>query len=239
MPSLRWKDLFRALFLAGFLGYLSVAVSGIIWVGIPVLILAVWLLYDFRKKTVVLKETFLEQTPKAVKVFFTVIKDSLWREQLAKVYSYIALPFILLLWMLIATLIGKKEPIIALVMIQSLVCWLALVLTVSRYEVTDEQIGKVIIKLPKIFFWQIPKFLLKVTIVTIYRVHSRELVAVSMYSLSGMLYIIVFPPFQLAPAMIFLLAAGCGIFTGLCGLAMHWILSTALAQSLFVLAETW
>ena len=79
-------------------------------------------------------------------------------------------------------------------------------------------------RLPIFFVWQLPKFLIKTIILTVRAVHSHELVAVSLYACIGMIYATLFPPFAFSPAKVFLMALGCGIFTGAAGLGAHKIL---------------
>jgi len=245
MPSLRWKNLFNALFLAGVMAYLLVAISGNQWIGVPVLMLTGWLFYEFRKKIIILKQVFTEELPRGAKRVLGVAKK-IYDGNSAKIYSFAIVPIVLLLgWMnffFFLEILEDKPVAISVIMITICItalafwiCWLV----VLRDGKTDEEIGKFVLKLPKFLIWQIPKFLLKVIILTIQKVHSQELAAVSLYSLSGMMYIFVFPPFQLAPTAIFLMAIGCGTFTGLCGIGMHKVFLMTFAQKVFVKARTW
>lgn len=253
MESLKWKELFKALFLAGVIGYLSVAVSGSYWVGIPVLVLSGWLFCDFREKVIILKRVFMKELPQEINTFCVSFKRICWDNNNAKIYSFIIVPIFLFFgWTLLCLLVFPPTPskeILAKIIICSYTVLSSFIgiCVMNGYGTTDKKIGKFVVQLPKFLawivpkfiFWQVPKFLLKVIILTIYRVHSTELVAVSLYSLSGMLYILIFPPFQLAPTVIFLMAGGCGMFTGLCGLGMNKVLSLVLLQRVFVKVEAW
>lgn len=253
MPNLRWGELFKALFIGGFLGYISVAIFNTIWAGPPVLLLTTWLAYEFNRKVIIFKKVLIEELPRAVKEIPTVMqytkkrfKEIFWEKNQARIYSYSVMPIIIGLLMLMLPF----ESILVTILF-ALIFWSAWMAFCeddsSGFMLTDEGISKfvtglgrlILWRIPKFFLWQIPKFVLKIVILTIRRVHSRELVAVAFYSLWGMLYIIVFPPFNLALTMVFIAAIGCGVFTGLCGLGMHKFFSTAFMQVAFNKVEAW
>lgn len=255
MEKLRWNELFKALFLAGFLSVLVVWICGIIWAGVPALMGFSWLFCGFRKKVAVfmkvlrrefwqeIGESFNAKTQE-ISAFLKGTKRFIWDKNQARITTIIGPIIFLVLFFLWKPL----RPSLLLVNCGSvLILWSLLVLFVVciGYNkggpiATDRQIGKFFIwGIPKFLFWTGWKLLLKVTILTIRTVHSRELAAVAMYSLGGMGYIIAFPPFGLVPATVFLLAIGCGLFTGAFGVAVHKVLLTTLAQIAFAKVESW
>lgn len=236
MANLKWKELLKALFLSGIVGCLSVAVSGSYWVGIPALAFSAWLFYCFYDKMAILKRVFAGELPQDVKAGFAYFKMMVWDNNHAKIYLLIVAPIILFLgWLLSLSLIllpGQDALLMKITCVYVLIfSLLGLYFFADESKISDKNIGKAIV--------QLPKFILKVPVLTVYRAHSIESFAVSLYSLSGMIYIFIFPPFQLAPTVIFLMAGGCGIFTGLCGLVINKVLSIALLQRAFARVEAW
>ncbi|MCG2809469.1 MAG: hypothetical protein L6275_03985, partial [Candidatus Portnoybacteria bacterium] len=204
-----------------------------------------------RGKMVIFKRVFVDELPRMAKEIFIGLKLVFWDDNDAKIYSFVIAPIIFFLaWMLffLSTDSHSQGAILPAMLctcttISLFICLLAS----STHTMTDKKIGEIVVQLPKFIVWMVPKFiiwnlpkfLLWVIILTIYKAHSIELVAVSLYSLFGMLYIFIFPPFQLAPTAIFLMAGGCGIFTGLCGLGMNKVLSMSFAQRVFAKVEAW
>ena len=58
MENLRWKELAKALFFAGFFGYLAVAIFGALWVGFIAFAGFGWLFYEFGRKIAMAKWIF-------------------------------------------------------------------------------------------------------------------------------------------------------------------------------------
>jgi len=246
MPNLKWSNLFKALFLAGFLSCLIVAFSGIIWFGLSILPLA-WLFYEFRKKMVVFKRVFIEELPVGAKKIIPSLKKNLWYENEAKFYSCTIVPAVIVTIMSYLINLDDKFQIWILPTFSFLTfCfWLECLMICSMKlgfddeKITDESIKRLFANLFKFILWRWWLFLSRIAILTIREVHSNKLVAVTTYSSSGMIYIIAFPPFEIAVTKIFLMAVGCGIFTGLSGLAIHGILSSSYVQSFFTKLEAW
>lgn len=256
MLSLGWKDFFKALVPAGLLGYLLVGVSGSIWVGIPALMGFSWLFHDFRKKITTFKRIFKEELLAGLKgiglsgkAFGSLLKRKLWSECQIRIYSYSIVPITIttIFFMIFSALDVQLFYLVLIVVIFTPLYWIAWICFAGMpYEIadtetklTDELIGRFLVGSCRFIFWQIWKFLFKVIILTIREVHSRESVVMAIYGLSGVLYILIFPPFQLAPAIQFLLGIGCGFFMSFCGLVMHKILSIVSVQAIFAKAETW
>ncbi len=246
MPDLKYGQLFKALFIAGFLGYSLVAFFGMFlanWIalaiGIPVFMFNGWLFYEFRRKLLILKQVFAEELPRGVKKSWDTCD-----------YKITFVCF----WIVAYLLMGVFITISPWLLGNTVLLAISFMITMGIFATCDDidivvsdkrqleaikGLPRVLWKLFKFFFRTLPKFLLKVIILTVHKVHSRELIASSIYALAGMSYVAIFPPFELAPQVIFLMSIGCGVFTGGFGCLVHWILSTAMAQNVFVKVEAW
>ncbi len=270
MADLKWKELAKALFLAGFFGYLTIALISVVWVGFLVFAGFGWLFYDLDHKIAMARKIFSYEFRKEFGGFLEKIlsfagdvKAFYWDNNGAKITTIAAL-FVVYAFMrsfcwYVDHFFGRRDhfdlgvaiAVYALCFLFSSLCaLLGNAETAKPFpQLTDKKVLKAIARgtlwlaisiiwhLPIFFAWRLPKFLIKTIILTVRAVHSRELVAVSLYACIGMIYATLFPPFALPPAQVFLMALGCGVFTGAAGLGVHKVLLTVSAQQVFEWAE--
>lgn len=254
MPDLRYKELFWALFLAFVVAYFSVWLAGMILTKLTALLIGAaalatggWLFYGFRRKLSILRQVFIEELPSKTGQFFSVFKVLLWDNNGTKFYSLV---FSIICFLVIIIGINSEGEWLGTItsiqvfyvkMISIFLSVFIPIWTIFCLLLPSELgiIGRAITNSPKFFFWLLPKFILKVIILTVRKVHSRELVTTVIYALLGMLHIIIFPPFNMTVEMVFIMSIAGGVFTGGCGCLIHKVLSTAAAQRVFVKVEAW
>ena len=250
MPELKYDKLFKNLFLAGFLAYITVFFFGNAWVGLVTLVVFSWLFYEFRRKVVIFNRVLLDYLPGGsinfLRVTKEVTKEWFWDYNQARIYSFAIMPIIFTLSAFVAgywSLGNEGLFTVSLDEVNRPAHWILVIVMFSLFwlyfvkastgsyirsvTITDEKMSRLI---RGQYLGDFFKTVIQIAVLIIWEINSRELIAVSLYSLSGMIYILTFPPFEMTPAVTFVSAIGCGLFTGSFGLVIHKVISFTWTQ---------
>lgn len=249
MSDLRYRELFKALFIAFAVAYFCVWLTGMVFPRIIALLtgplflfVGGWLFYKPKEKIVILKEVIREEASGAFSSFYN---KNFYKRELSILLNSL---FIILFWGVVSVVFSNWwEALASLTIFFVFFILLFFNSEIPFYGDTDKDLDGVVLsallivfwEIPKTIFWTIPKSILKIVIISFFKIHSKELLAVSIYALTGMLYIIFFPPFDMAIEMVFLMSIPGGIFTGLCGCLIHRSLSAIKAQQFYALVKAW